>query len=866
MSKMKNLGNLVTENKENAQELSAADIKVASDKDKIEKKISKLIIENKQNSKELSSVYKIIAKQEKEIKKQAADLIRTNNQKEKHKADLISAKKELAHHAELSILNKKLALTNEQQKLSKEKYIELYNFAPTGYFTLNREGKIIESNLFASQIFGKKHSFLKDHWFGDFVSEDTKTIFNNFLEQVFKSKTKQISDLTLLIDRNIRKYIYLNGIVTNNAEECFITIEDITERKQRIDALQKSEVKHSTMISNISDVIGIVGADGIIKYESPNIEKWFGWQPPDLIGTDGFSNVHPDDMERIKNEFFALLEKENLSITLECEYKCKDGIYKPIEITAKNLTNDPVINGVLLNYRDITDRKQVENALRESEHKSMSIMENSADAIFIANQQGKYVYTNKAVSALLGYTSEEMKSKTIADITNPNKQVEVFKIFNQVLNEGKGFNEIELLKKDGNYISTDHNAVILPDGTIYGSCRDITKRKLAESELIKAKEHAQESDRLKSAFLANMSHEIRTPMNGILGFAELLKEPELSGEQQQEYIAIIEKSGARMLNIINNIVDISKIESGLMEFNCKELNINEQMEYVYTFFKPEIEVKRLQFLLKKILSAKDAIISSDREKIYAILTNLVKNAVKYTNEGTIIFGCDKKGDNLEFFVKDTGIGIPINRQEAIFECFIQADITDKNALQGAGLGLTISKAYVELLGGRMWLESEEGKGTTFYFTIPYMSESEDKIVTKNTISMGTINQINPEISGLKILIAEDDGDSAILISKVVGKFCKEVLFAQTGEEVVEVCRNHHDIDLVLMDIKMPVFDGYEATRQIRQFNKNVVIIAQTAYALIGDSEKAISSGCNDYISKPIKRDQLLKLLQRYFKK
>ncbi|PIY34267.1 MAG: hybrid sensor histidine kinase/response regulator, partial [Bacteroidetes bacterium CG_4_10_14_3_um_filter_42_6] len=218
------------------------------------------------------------------------------------------------------------------------------------------------------------------------------------------------------------------------------------------------------------------------------------------------------------------------------------------------------------------------------------------------------------------------------------------------------------------------------------------------AELIVAKEHAEESDRLKSAFLANMSHEIRTPMNGILGFADLLKQADLSGEEQQEYIKIIEKSGARMLNIINDIVNISKIEAGQMEVYLSKSNINEQIDFIYTFFKPEIEKKGIQFLVKKSLPDEKANITTDREKIFAILTNLIKNAIKFTTDGTIEFGYEIVSmiheSLIQFYVKDTGMGIPKDRQEAIFERFIQADIADKMALQGAGLGLSITKAYV----------------------------------------------------------------------------------------------------------------------------------------------------------------------------
>jgi PAS domain S-box-containing protein len=249
------------------------------------------------------------------------------------------------------------------------------------------------------------------------------------------------------------------------------------------------------------------------------------------------------------------------------------------------------------------------------------------------------------------------------------------------------------------------------------------QRKKFIEELKQAKEKAEESDRLKSAFLANMSHEIRTPTNGILGFAGLLKESDLTGDEQQKYIGIIEKSGIRMLNIIDQIVDISKIEAGSMELVVKETNMNEQIEYIYTFFKPEAEAKGIKLSCRKTLPVKKAMIQTDCEKLYAILTNLVKNAIKYTKKGSIEFGYNigerQERASLLYYVKDTGIGIPKDRQKAIFERFIQADIEDRMAYQGAGLGLAITKAYVEMLGGKIWVESEEGKGSAFYFTLPY---------------------------------------------------------------------------------------------------------------------------------------------------
>ncbi len=339
-----------------------------------------------------------------------------------------------------------------------------------------------------------------------------------------------------------------------------------------------------------------------------------------------------------------------------------------------------------------------------------------------------------------------------------------------------------------------------------------------------------------------------------------------------------------MLNIINDIIDISKIEAGLMKLEIKESNINEQIEYIYTFFRPEVEAKGMKFSFRNTLPAKEAIIQTDREKLYAILTNLVKNAFKYTNEGSIEFGYVWTGSKtqtpdkmvsevdersrtpeLQFYVKDTGIGIPKNRHEAIFERFVQADIADKKAQQGAGLGLAISKTYVEMLGGKIWVESEEGNGSIFYFTLPYNPKPDERATGKMAISSQNAgDRTNPANVGLKILIAEDDETSEILISIMVDMFGKEILKVRTGIAAVKACRKNPDIDLILMDIRMPEMGGYEATRQIRQFNKEVFIIAQTAYSLAGDLEKAMEAGCNEYISKPINSNLLKGLIQKHF--
>jgi signal transduction histidine kinase len=399
---------------------------------------------------------------------------------------------------------------------------------------------------------------------------------------------------------------------------------------------------------------------------------------------------------------------------------------------------------------------------------------------------------------------------------------------------------------------------------------DITNQKQTECELTKAKEQAEESERLKSAFLANMSHEIRTPMNGILGFAELLKDHKLRGEEQQKYIGIIEKSGNRLLNIINNIISLSKIESHQIEVSVTDTNVNEQIEFIYQFFKLEAEQKNLLLTYQNALSVNDAYIKTDMEKLYAVLTNLVKNAIKFTQTGSIEFGYTLKDKFLEFYVKDTGPGIPDEQKEIIFERFRQGSESLSRNYEGAGLGLSISKGYVEILGGKIWVKNNPevnslngnqiNTGSIFYFTLPaHTLIKSDKLIADTA----TDNEIKEPGKKLKILIVDDDKTSELLLRKIFKKDSKEFLYVPNGIEAIKTCKNNPDIDLILMDMKLPRMNGYEATRKIREFNSEVIIIAQTAYALPGDRENSILAGCNDYISKPINRIAIRNMVNSY---
>lgn len=314
-----------------------------------------------------------------------------------------------------------------------------------------------------------------------------------------------------------------------------------------------------------------------------------------------------------------------------------------------------------------------------------------------------------------------------------------------------------------------------------------------------------------------------------------------------------------MLNIINDIINISKINSGLMLVNYTKVNLNEILSFIGSFFKLEVEQKGLQLILNDNLFVNKLFIKTDKEKLIAVLTNLVKNAIKFTRKGHIEFGYSIIENKLLFFVKDTGTGVLPEQKELIFERFRQGSESLTRDYEGSGLGLSISKAYIELLGGKIWVESVFEKGSEFYFTIPYNIAVEEKIIKNKLPKIDKNNQ--PQ--NLKVLIVEDDLTSELLLTTFLEKYSKEILKAKNGREAIQICRKNSDIDLILMDIHMAEMDGYETTKKIREFNSDVIIIAETAFALSGDKEKSIDAGCNDYISKPINQEVLIELIKLY---
>ncbi len=767
----------------------------------------------------------------------------------------------------------------EELKNRETRYNTILQTALDGYWQADLEGNLLEVNNAYENMSGYSREELLRMKISDIEAKESKTDTINHIQNIIKTGMDRFETIHKRKDGSLfeveisAKYIPLEGgrIVTFS--------HDITERKKIQKALLESENKYRTLFDQSGDAILII-KDGKFVDCNPATMQMLGYQnKEELLST------HPSELSPLKqpdgknsyekaDEMMAIAYSKGTN-RFEWVHKKRNetSFYVEVLLTAISIENEEFLHVV---WRDISQRKAAERELIESKTLFEQLFLQSSLSTQLLDKDGWCIKINPKLSELFGVKPEHIEGKKYnilrdGEIIRTGVIDYLKKVFkdkkpqtweaNFDVKHASKTTGVQVSKTEKRYFNNWSYPILNSEGELIYVIiqhQDISDRKKAEQEILAAKEKAEESDRLKSAFLANMSHEIRTPMNGILGFADLLKKPELSGDKQLKYIEIIEKSGNRMLNIINDLIDISKIESGQMNVVKAETNINEQIEYIYTFFKPEVEQKGMELSFKTPLTSSEATISTDREKIYAILTNLVKNAIKYSNEGAIELGYKKVNSNLQFYVKDCGIGIPKEKLEDIFNRFFQTHQSLSSGYEGAGLGLAISKAYAEMLGGKMWVESVEGEGSTFYFTIPY--------INKNSPYAGRQVQSSQAIKledKLTILVAEDDPTSELFISEVLNPIAKKILKVNNGHDVVKSIQENPEIDVILMDIKMPGLDGYKATREIRKSNQDVVIIAQTAFGLAGDKEKAIKSGCNDYIAKPIKQEVLFQLIAKH---
>ncbi|MBN2611824.1 MAG: response regulator [Bacteroidales bacterium] len=507
-------------------------------------------------------------------------------------------------------------------------------------------------------------------------------------------------------------------------------------------------------------------------------------------------------------------------------------------------------------------QQQRDKALKNAEDNELKFRELAdmlPQSIYETDELGNFTYVNKAFYKNFGYTREDLKEglnliETVISETTDD-------IMGKVRLENSNFLAI---RKDGSrFPASVYSDNIIKNNTIAGKrgiIIDVTEQKTYIRSLKTETRKAQTSDKLKSSFLANMSHEIRTPMNSIIGFSNLLASDEIPEEQKKDFINYIRSSGEMLLNLIDDIIDIAKIEAGELKINKKELNVNELFSELYkTFDEIKCKAGKEQIALVMNKEMEQHVIKTDPFRLKQIISNLIGNAIKFTEKGSVEFGYRLKDEKrIEFYVKDTGVGLSKEELGIIFERFKRTSNSEEKNIVGTGLGLAISKNLVELMGGDMWVDSAPGSGTTFFFTLPYLKTT--AMIASNAANDQPESYFWPDKT---ILVVEDDEQSYHFLQELLKRTGVSVTRARNGLEAIELCKNNDAIDLVLMDIQLPKMNGYDATREIKKTRKNLPVIAQTAYAMSGDREKSILSGCDDYIAKPLSIETLLPKINQF---
>jgi len=522
----------------------------------------------------------------------------------------------------------------------------------------------------------------------------------------------------------------------------------------------------------------------------------------------------------------------------------------------------------------IDEQNQTEKSLIQEQYLIRTLMDNLPDHIYFKDEASRFIRINKAHAKMFGLNDPvQAIGKTDFDFFTEEHAAQAFEDEQTIIRTGQ---MLRLEEKETHFDRPDTwvSIVKMPlrdiEGNIigtFGISRDITERKQVEEEMKLENELLIQAQAEKDKFFSIIAHDLRSPFNGFLGLTQIMADEVLflTKDELQNIAISLRSSATNLYRLLENLLEWARMQQGLISFNPKKLELLPIVdEIIMMMVEP---AKRKGIEITSDISA-DMLVYTDNYILQTVIRNLISNAVKFTRKGGKINVSAKALDNfgVEISVRDTGIGMSPKMVDNLFKLDVQTNRKGTDGELSTGLGLLLCKEFVEKHGGKIWVESEEGKGSSFHFTIPNKMKKEGGNGLKNIAAVnGEENQISPKVSGLKILIVEDDEGSAQLLAVTIRSISREILIAKNGLEAVEVCRNNLDVDLILMDIQMPGIDGYEATRQIRKFNSTVIIIAQTAFALNGDQEKSIEAGCNDYIAKPIRKKELLELLLKYFK-
>ena len=968
--------------------------------------------------------YEELENQIAELKKQNEILqlnsIFQNEEKGKRAAELIIANKELdfqneekrKRKAKLIIAEHKIEESNEKYRISEIDLKKAQQIAHLGNWVLNIETKELFWSDEIYRIFDcELHDFKATYEaFLEFIHPDDREKVNSAYLKSLETKTEYQIEHRLVTKNNQIKYVKekcktsfneqgkpLNsfGIVIDITEQKELEFELIKAKEHAKEHAEESKQLFKSLIENAPDGVVILDKSGKFKYGSPNAIRHFGYSEKDFIGHLGEEFAHPDDMPLISKTFETIFTNPELKPKIKYRFKRKNGEFRWLETTFNNLLSDKYINGIVLNFSDITERKQIEIELLKSKEHFKAIFEQASAGIAIALPNGKIVNSNSKFAEMLGYSIDELLTLTSFDITFPEDIQKELLLVNQVLDskldtfyiekkyihknghivwaylssnvvkdengniifvigvaidiserkiienelivakekaeeseeriqsvfsvaptgiglikeriiwevnpkicEMTGYTSEELIGKSALILYPSQNEFDLVGREKYSQINekgtgivetkwkrkngsiidiilastpldlsdykkgitftalDITERKRIEIELLIAKEKAEQSDRLKSTFLQNMSHEVRTPLNAIVGFSQLMTKPNQSPEKLKKFTEIITESSEKLIGIVTDVIEISQIHTNQANVKLSTKNCNLLIsEKIKDYFTNKAKGKNILLEFAENCPCTNNQICTDFEKLDRIINHLIDNAIKFTIKGSIKISCCLKKNYLQVTITDTGIGISQEMQKVIFEPFRQVETGMTRNFGGNGLGLALVKSYVELLNGSITLQSELNKGTAITIGLP-MIENTNEIPIKN-------NQ-QKKYSVNTILIAEDEIANFEYLKELLSDTGIEILHATNGQQAIDLCRNSRKIDLVLMDIKMPIMNGDTATKMIKEFRPELPIIAQTAYAL--ESERTGFIGIfDDYLTKPISEKALMEKLKLHIK-
>lgn len=631
------------------------------------------------------------------------------------------------------------------------------------------------------------------------------------------------------------------------------------------------KMKHIEGISDrISDITSILGMD-IRQLEGKISTKYFHKIVSNKLVEMEFD--FPGLFNNMVARSVGTALKRLLSIRkMYCiAFQQDDAILGNITFTTNRHTgpvHQELIESFAAQVSNFAKKQLAEEALKVSAAKYRRITENISDVLWVTDLKLNFSYITPSIYQLTGFT-DKVYLQMSEDQRFPRDFMHSFRntLTREILREANPAvdrNRTFLVEgrqyhADGRTLHVSMHISFVRDDRgnpvgIQGITRDITERKKAEAELIEAKEKAEESDKLKTAFLQNLSHEIRTPLNGITGFARLISSPYLSAETVKEYAGIINERGLHLTAIINDIMTIASLETRQEQIYPEQFNIRSLLREQVLSFAEQAKAKGIKLRTDIQLPEENAEGMGDKTKVGQVLNNLLANALKFTREGEIVAGCRKREDVLEISVRDTGCGIDQSKHEIIFQRFMQADENIRRDYGGIGLGLSICRGFVELMGGKIWVESEPGTGSVFYFTIPWEPVIQTKAEEPQASAIYNSGRV------LNILIAEDDRFNFLLLKAFLRKINCRILHAENGQEAVNYCLAE-PVDIVLMDIKMPVMDGYTAARLIRTSHPHIPVVAQTAHALQSEVEN-YQDAFDEYLTKPVFEEQLLEVIRR----